>query len=218
MKSLIDLSEFDAVIFDMDGTMIDNTPYHRKAWQEFFKLKGRILTDEEYNKNFSGKKNENILPSMFEGITNEEILQYGTEKEQLYRDLYAPYLMPLAGLRDTIALLEEKHKKLAIATTSNAANREFVLETLNLKEHFPIVVGDTDVTEGKPNPEIYLITAKKLEVEPSKCLVFEDSPPGVAAGKKAGMTVVAVMTAHTDEELKSADFQIKDFTELKFEN
>ena len=210
----IDLNKFDAVIFDIDGTIVDNTPFHIKAWKEFFKLRGIILTDEEYSLKFSGKRNDSILQIMFPGITSWQIKEFGDEKEQLYRDMYSAFIKPVKGFREIIDLLIEKNKKLAIATTSNKANRDFVLSSLNLNDCFPIVVGDTDVKEGKPNPEIYLIASERLEVDPRRCLVFEDSPPGVIAGKSAGMIVVGVMTAHTKDELKKADFHIHNFSEL----
>lgn len=106
---------------------------------------------------------------------------------------------------------------LAIATTASAKNREFILRNLGLSpDIFSVILGDEDVSHGKPNPEIYLKAAKNLHKEPNSCLVFEDSPPGVTSGKNAGMTVVAILSSHTEVDLENADYFIQDYTEATF--
>jgi beta-phosphoglucomutase len=213
----IQLTQFDAAIFDMDGTMINNMQFHKNAWKEFAKRYGMELTDKEFKEKISGKSNDKILHTIFsKQFTKEEYNALVEEKESLYRELYAPFIQEVAGLRNILNELHLHDKKLAIATTAPKKNREFCLEALHLKHFFPIILGDEHITHGKPNPEIYLETAKQLSIKPEHCLVFEDSPPGVAAGKNANMKVIGVLTSHTTEDLKEADYYIKDFTEITF--
>jgi beta-phosphoglucomutase len=215
-KIQLDITGIEAVIFDMNGTMIDDMGFHNKAWVKFCKKYGFNLIEEEFKQKFSGKKNTDILPEVFgKTLTPDEIYKLSEEKEQIYREIYSSYIKEVTGLKDLINTLKEKALKVAIATTAIEPNRKFVLEALGLENEFNIILGDEHVTHGKPHPEIYLETAKKLGVEPSKCLVFEDSPSGVESGKNAGMKVVGVLTTHSKEDLKNADYWITDFTDIQ---
>lgn len=213
----IPIGSFKAVIFDMDGTMINNTRHHIRAWQEFLKRHGIVLSDEEYRQKIAGKKNDDIVKILFgEHVSPEEAKRLGDEKESIYRELYAPDIKEVQGLKVLVEELQHRSVRLAIATTANSANRDFALDSLNLQGQFEIILGEEHVKNGKPDPEIYLSTAKKLGVEPRECLVFEDSPSGVEAAKTAGMTVVGLLTMHSPGELTRADYLIHDFSELEF--
>lgn len=212
----LDLRKYRVVIFDMDGTMIDNTPFHKKAWIEFCKRHGITLTEEEYLRKISGKRNDAILPMLLgRSINGEEYDFLDEQKESIYRELYKPYLKEIAGLREFLIKLSDHGLKLGIATTSSHKNRAFVLETLELRDYFEVVIGGEHSKHGKPHPEIYLLAAEKLGVDPKKCLAFEDTPSGVKSAKSAGMEVVGILTAHTKEELSEADYFIRDFTEIE---
>src|SRR6266480_123342 len=113
-KIHINLADFDAVIFDMDGTMVDNMTYHKKTWKEFAKRHGLDITDEEFKEKISGKKNDKIFQIIFK---QEEVAKFTEEKESLYRELYAPFIKEVQGLRHIINELQQHHKKLAIATS-----------------------------------------------------------------------------------------------------
>lgn len=213
----IKLDKFDAAIFDMDGTMINNMLYHKKAWMEFAKRHGLEITEKEFKEKFSGKKNDKLFEMIFnKKLTEEEQRTYAEEKEGIYRELYVPHIKEVPGLFEILQVLKKNRKKLAIATTAPEKNRVFGLKALNLTGTFPIILGDEHVSKGKPDPEIYLETAKKLNVEPSRCLVFEDTPPGVQAGKNAGMTVIGIMTTHSKEENNMADYLVNDFGQVQF--
>ncbi len=213
----IKLSDFDAAIFDMDGTMINNMEYHKKAWKEFAKRHGLDLTDEEFKEKLSGKKNDQIFNIIFgEELTAEEIAQYTDEKESIYRELYAADIEPVPGLHDVLTTLQSAGKKLAVATTAPKDNRDFGFKALGLKNTFSVILGDEHVTKGKPHPEIYLEAAKMLGIDPNRCIVFEDSPPGIQSGKEAGMKVISILTTHTKEDNKNADYFVQDFRQLKF--
>lgn len=213
----ITLHDFDAAIFDMDGTMINNMAYHKKAWKEFAKRHGFEISDDEFKEKISGKKNDQIFAGIFGNtITPDEIKKYTEEKEAIYRELYAADIEPIAGLHHTITALKQAGKKIAVATQAPKDNRDFGFKALGLESIFDALLGDEHIINGKPHPEIYLETAKQLGVDPARCLVFEDSPPGVASGKAAGMKVVGILTTHSEEDLKNADFRVKDFTQLRF--
>lgn len=213
----INLSDFDAVIFDMDGTMIDNMRYHKKAWMEYVKKHGMTITDEEFSQKISGNKNDKIFENIFNKVlTRAELDTYAEEKEALYRELYAPVIEEVPGLKKILKELREHNKKLAIATTAPKKNREFGLTALDLNDSFSVILGEEHVIHSKPAPDIYLETAKQLGVAPEKCIVFEDSPPGVTAGKAAGMKVIGILTTHSKEDLKDADYQVSDFTHISF--
>lgn len=216
-KITIDLKNIKAAIFDMDGTMVDNSEYHKKAWKEFLKRKGVNLTDKEYNEKISGNNNPKILENIFGPIhTPEEIKIFGSQKEELYREMYAPHLKQVAGLNKIIKTLKKKGIKLGVATTSPALNRNFILDSLSLTKEFNVIMGDEHIINSKPHPEIYLRTANILKIKPAQCLVFEDSPTGVLSAKNAGMTIIGLLTYHTKKELNKADYIINDYTDLEF--
>lgn len=213
----IDLSKYKAAIFDMDGTMINNMPYHQKAWQAFLKKHDINLTEDEFKHKISGKKNDQIFEIVFgQKLSADNLLKYTEEKEQLYREIYKSDIEEVTGLKATVDILRQNEIKLAIATTAPKKNRDFGLEELGLVNTFTTILGDEHVTIGKPHPEIYLSTARQLGVTPNECIVFEDTPSGIASGKDAGMTVVGILTSHTPEELKRADFIVNDFAHIEF--
>jgi beta-phosphoglucomutase family hydrolase len=213
----IPADSFKAVIFDMDGTMIDNKDYHTKAWQIFLKKHGINLTQEEFDKRLAGKRNEPILKDLFQGkLTSEEIQKYAYEKEKLYRKLYGDFVKEVDGLKKLLEQIKELGKKIGVATNSPKENLEFIFDNLNLHNFFDATVWDEHISRGKPNPEIYLHIAKVLKVLPESCVVFEDTVTGVKAGKAANMKVVALLTGHSKEVLKEADYFINNFTEIYF--
>jgi len=211
----LDISNMKAAIFDMDGTMVDNSAYHKRAFKEFLKRHGISLTDEELKKKISGRKNDDIFPALFnQQLSKEEIAKYAHEKEAIYRELYASDIKEVEGLKTIVDSLKKDGLKLAIATTAPKENRDFALESLGLTNAFQVIVGDEHVTRGKPHPEVYLKTAEKLGIDPGKCLAFEDTPSGVESAKRAGMTVIGLMTSHTTQELYKADIVVNNFSEL----
>lgn len=200
----------------MDGTMINNMAYHKKSWYEFCHRHNLKLDEVLFKEKISGKKNDQIFTLLFNReLSKEDVDSFTEEKEAVYRELYSPYIKPIEGLIETVNAIKSKGLHLAIATTAPKKNRDFALAELGLEGLFEVILGDEDVTKGKPDPEIYLKTAEKLGVAPKDCLVFEDSPPGANSGKKAGMTVIGVLTTHSKEELKMADAFIANYTEFQ---
>lgn len=211
------LSPLRAVIFDMDGTLVDNMAFHNRAWEAISARLGVPMTAERFQREFAGKKNEEIFPELLgRALPQEELDRLAHEKESLYRERYRPHLALTRGADVFLRRLREAGVRLAIGTAAPRENRDFVLDGLRLRGVFERVVGAEEVTRGKPAPDMFLLAAKDLGVSPEACVVFEDAANGVRAGKTAGMTVVGVTTAAPAEELREAgaDFVVPDFAAL----
>jgi beta-phosphoglucomutase family hydrolase len=205
-----------AVIFDMDGTMVHNMPAHHKAWDIFFEHHNLHLTPQEYAEKVSTKQDDEIMRNLFgTSISEQDIARYTQEKESCYRELYREHVVAVPGLCELLERLHARAIPLGVATTAVRENRDLVFDALSVRPFFSVVVGDEDVARGKPDPEIYFTAARLLGVDPAECLVFEDSPAGVTAAHRAGMTVIGVLTSYTKQDLALADDWICDYREIQ---
>lgn len=206
-----------AVLFDLDGTMVDNMGYHADAWIEMGRKLGLELTRDYIQREFSGRKNEELFPLVLgRPVDAAEVRRLSEEKEARYRELFAPHVRLLDGLEAFLDRLATQGIAVGIATAAPTNNREFVLERLGLTARFSVIVGAEQVERGKPAPDLFLAAARQLACEPSTTLVFEDAVLGVQAGRAAGMMVCGVTTSEPAEALLAAGahFAIRDFTEL----
>ncbi|MFB3825349.1 MAG: HAD family hydrolase [Bryobacteraceae bacterium] len=204
-----------ALIFDMDGVIVDSNPVHREAWRAY-NLRFGIPTDEDMLRRMYGKRNDDIVRDFFgTHLSPEAVFEHGAAKERLYRELMSgrveEWLVP--GVREFLA----RHAGLAIGLASNAeaANVEFLLDAAGLRPYFRAAVDGYMVANPKPHPEIYLRTAQLLGSRPENCIVFEDSPGGIEAARAAGMRVVGVRTTH--RAIAGADLEIRDFLDVRLE-
>jgi len=205
------------VLFDLDGTMVDNMRYHVDAWIEMGKKLGHELSREHIQREFAGRKNEELFPPLVgRALDASELRQLSEEKEARYRELFAPHVRLVDGLEAFLDLLAARGISVGIATAAPANNRDLVLERSGLKARIPIVVGAEQVKRGKPAPDLFLAAAQQLGCEPSVTLVFEDAVLGVQAGRAAGMMVCGVTTSEPSEVLLAAGarFTVPHFTEL----
>lgn len=136
------------------------------------------------------------------------------EKEGLYRELYAPYLAPVNGLENFLTELKNAGVKMAMATSATVEDINFILNGIPIRHDFDEIVNSTMVSKPKPNPQIFLKAAEKLNREPANCVVFEDSLVGIKAAMAAGMKVVGITTGHTADELQPVDLIIDDYSQL----
>ena len=188
-------------IFDMDGVVVDNAVWHLEAFAEFGKRHGLVQTKEEYTKYF-GNTNQTIMNSLFNTILSSDKLNaLAEEKEIIYRELYRPFIHPVEGLPAFLENASSQGIPIALATSAPQENVDFTLDSTGLKKYFSIISDASMVKNGKPDPEIYLLTAAKLGVQPSDCIVFEDSIAGIQSALSAGMRVIGVATTHKPEEL-----------------
>ena len=203
-----------AVIFDMDGVIADNNPYHIEAFRIFCRRYRVPIGHIDFKKNIFGKTNSYIFTRTF-GIffQDQDIEQLSQEKEAIYRDIYEKQAKAMPGLTLFLQNIGEKYK-IGLATNAPRENMEFTVETLNIKYHFDDMIYAKEVKQGKPAPDIYLAMAERLGVKPENCVVFEDSLTGIEAAQAAGMKVVGVTSTYTHYELSHTDYTIRDFNDM----
>jgi|SRR6185503_16104135 len=205
-----------AVIFDMDGTLVDNTPYHFRSWQALYKKYGKgELSRETYYKQISGVPVMETVRRVFgEGRDEAQLKALLNEKEEYYRKIYAPYLAPINGLENFLTELKNAGVKMAMGTSATVADIDFILNKIPIRDDFDAIIDASMVTKPKPDPQVYLKAAHALSMPPEKCVVFEDSLAGIKSANNAGMKVVGITTSHTADELQPVDLVINDYSEL----
>jgi beta-phosphoglucomutase len=192
----------EAVIFDMDGTLVDSMPYHYKSWEVFFEQQGIFLTKEEFDSIHHGTLFD-IMPRIFGDISHEESYRLGMLKEQAFRELYKHEIKPIDGLIEWLEILKEAGLKIGLGTAADFTNADFTVDAIEIRKYFDVIVTSDIVKEGKPSPAVYLKVADMLHVDPADCLVFEDTVSGIQAGLAAGMKVIGITTGLSKEAMQA---------------
>jgi HAD superfamily hydrolase (TIGR01509 family) len=207
-----------AVIFDMDGVIVDSHPIHKKSWARFLELNGKRLSDIDLSFIMDGRKREEILRHFFGQLSDQEVLRLGHQKEQLFRQ-EAVDLATIKGVREFLPELREAQIKLGVASSGSASRVNYILDSLNLRHYFEAVVTGDQVAHGKPHPSIFQLACSHLLTEPACTLVFEDSVSGVKAAKAAGARCVGVASNGIAQQLIAAGAEeiISDFSSVAFE-
>lgn len=207
-----------AVIFDMDGTLVDSTSADFLAWQKLFSQYNKELTFSDYFP-LLGIKSAQVVKD-FLPVKNDEEVQFAlTKKLFFFHEIISEngiYPVPFADV--FLKRMKQYNIPVALATSSRRAKVEMVMEKLNLLICFDAVVTGGDVKNGKPDPDIFFKAAEKLSVSPEDCIVFEDAANGVRAAKSAGMKCVALASNQTVDTLREADLIIDTFENLTFPN
>ncbi len=194
-----------AVIWDMDGVIADTAPFHFQAWQKTFSQRGVQFTEEDFNHTF-GLRNDSIIRKILgDKISPQDIEAIAQEKEAIFRSLLPPSLPPFPGVISLLKALKEVGFKIALASSAPKENLNLLTTNLGIRNYFEVIVSDKEVTEGKPNPQLFLLAAERLKVPPQNCLVIEDAIAGVKAAKAANMKCIAVTNTHPRESLNQAD-------------
>lgn len=201
-----------AFVFDMDGVIVDSNPYHKIALRQFCEKHGHALTETELREKIYGRTNKDWIPNLFGDIDRNLVQKYADEKETLFRDIYAPHIQPVPGLIEFLRDLGEIPR--AIATSAPIENVDFTLDKTGTRRYFEVILDESFVSRGKPDPEIYLKTATALNLQPGQCIVIEDSLSGIEAAKAAGSRVIAITTTHSEAEFPPVDLVINDFRGL----
>lgn len=209
------------VIFDVDGTMVDNAPHHQQAWIELGKMYNLPIDKEFYDQHIHARNNISISKILFgDDIPIEKIREVSGEKEAIYRKNYRPIVKEIPGLIDLLKMLSENNIPCSAASNSPEDNVTMVLDELNINKYFSAVIDHDKVTKGKPEPEALLTAAKEMGVVPENCVVFEDSPFGFQAAENANMAYI-VITEGANGENMSAPYSPnaihKDFTDVTIE-
>jgi beta-phosphoglucomutase len=197
------MKKYKGFIFDMNGTMIDDMAYHELAWHDVLVNQlSAPLTLEQVRLQLYGTHVEMFYRIFGESkFTRAEIDEISTRKEQRYRDEFLPSLKLIDGLDSFLRRSQQKGISLSIGTAAPPENVDFVLDNLKIRHYFPVIVGQPDVRISKPDPEVFVKAAALMSLMPGDCLVFEDSPKGIEAARRAGIDAVAVTSFHTAKEL-----------------
>ncbi|MDM8173914.1 MULTISPECIES: HAD family hydrolase [Olivibacter] len=207
-----------AVIFDMDGVICHTNPYHAEAFKQFFDKRSIPYTEQEFIDHIYGKHNSYIMKYFLKKeLSDEEVKELEDEKELLFRTIYANHIDPIPGFLSFLSSLKDAGYKTGVATSAPYLNLELILDKLAFAPQMESVLSSEDVEKHKPNPEVYLKSAKNLQVLPTGCVVFEDSFSGVTAAVNAGMKVVGVLSSHTKEELPPCDYYIRNYHDIDLE-
>jgi len=207
-----------AFIFDMDGTLVDNMPVHTEAWGTLLRENGVELDAHKFLVATAGKTNREILPTVFGEISEERITELAKRKETLYRDAYLPIRKPIDGVVEFLTEAQKLGIRMAVATAASNPNMEFILDGLDMRRFFGAITTATDVTVGKPDPAMFLVSAEKLGVEPKNCIVFEDAIGGFEAAHRAGMVSIGITTVNSAEDILNCDSVVEahaDFTQMR---
>jgi beta-phosphoglucomutase len=211
-----------AFLFDLNGTLIDDMPYHTQAWHGILNNDLQHFIPIEAVKQEMYGKNEEVLARIFGAgfFPPERVQEISLEKERRYQQAYLPELRLLPGLQAFLDAAKAQGIRMAIGTAAIPFNVRFVTDHLHLDAYFPVVVTADDVAESKPHPATFLRCAELLGVDPADCVVFEDTPKGVESARNAGMRAVVLLTTHEADEFAAYDnvvAMVKDYHELKVE-
>lgn len=202
----------------MDGVLVNNTPVHVEAFGIFCRRYGVEGWQEKLSGAY-GMGNDDIMRRILpaELIQTKGLPALAAEKETIYREIYAPRIQPVAGLRMLLDRLKEAGIVCAVGSSGPRDNINFVLDRCGISDCFDAIVDGEQVSHCKPDPEIYLTASAELGLRPSECLVFEDARAGIEAAQRAGVgRIVALATTLSHNELAdtAADRIIDDFTQI----
>lgn len=192
-----------ALIFDMDGTMVDSMPHHATSWLAFGKKHNINLSLDEMMRRTTGRNGLECVRVLLDQPDLDEAQAWAMvhEKEQLYRDIFGPVFTEVAGFTEFATQARSRGLKIGVGTAGDIHNVEFVLKHLQLQPAPDAIARGDEGFTGKPTPAIFLEAAKRLNTPAEHCIVFEDAPFGIEAARHAGMRAVAVCTGHTAAEL-----------------
>ena len=193
-----------AVLFDLDGVIVDSREQHMAAWEAWGRTHAPEARAGYFLQSF-GLRNDAIIGALFPGMDAAHIERLAAAKEAHFRRLAAGRLVALDGVRDLLDGLEARAISRAIVTSTPRENLDMVLGALAIEGRFQALVAGEDTARGKPDPEGYLLAAERLAVPPGSCTVIEDAPAGLRAAKAAGMRAIGVTTTHPATELRDAD-------------
>jgi beta-phosphoglucomutase len=192
-----------AVIFDMDGVLIDSHPVHKRAWRRFLSSVDRDVTDEQLDFVLDGRKREDILRHFFGELTSQQVAAFGRSKEEMFRE-EASEVVAISGVVSFLDELALADIPVALASSASASRVEFILERLQLRSRFSAIVTGDDVHHGKPDPTIFKKAADRINVSYGDSLVIEDAVSGVIAARNAGMKCMAIASNGRAQALRNA--------------
>jgi HAD superfamily hydrolase (TIGR01509 family) len=207
-----------AALWDVDGTLIDSREYHWLSWQDALAAEDFAVTREQFESSF-GRRNDEILRDYFPAYQASDIARVGEAKEVAYRQLIRERgIELLPGVRRWLDRLYDEGWLQAVASSAPRLNLEVIISALGLEKYFSAVASAEDVTEGKPDPQVFLAAASKLGVGPSACVVVEDAPAGTEAARRAGMRCVGVLSSHGELRADLVVHTLEELPDNAFDN
>jgi beta-phosphoglucomutase len=206
-----------ALLFDLDGTLIDSMPLHHEAWVEWHARRGIVMDAGSFFAATAGRSNAEILADMFPEHSADEHIVMADDKEAIYREFATRSLALIAGAQAFVEQARAAGYKLAVCTAATLPNMALAFERYGIDAWVDTVTSPADGLRGKPHPDIFLEAARRLAIEPEHCVVFEDAPLGVEGARRAGMKAVALTTTLPAEAFAEYDNLIAvapDFTTL----
>ncbi|HTK09544.1 MAG TPA: HAD family phosphatase [Ktedonobacteraceae bacterium] len=210
-------NNIQAVIWDLDGVIIDSGEDHRKSWQRLAGETGVTFSDSQFWATF-GRRNGDIIPIVWGNIPPELVLELGERKEIYYREYIRQGAVALPGAIALLKALHEAGYKQALASSAPMGNIEVVDEVLGLGQYLDALVSGESVAHGKPAPDIFLKAAEELGIAPANSLVIEDAVHGVEGAHAGGMRCIAVMGERDLPGLRKAELAVKSLTEVSVED
>jgi beta-phosphoglucomutase len=205
-----------AVIWDLDGVIIDSAEAHCKAWYRLAEDLKIPFSDEQFWSSF-GQRNDAIIPTLVGPVSPERNKELADRKEAYFREIVRDTIAPLPGAMELLSALHEAGYPQALASSTPIENIALISEVLALKRYLSVLLSGEAVRRGKPAPDIFLKAASELNVEPTKCLVIEDAVAGIEAARAGGMRCIAVVGERDLPALRAADLLVRDLTEVDVE-
>lgn len=217
MSSTGNAGRVEALIFDMDGTMIDSMPYHAQSWTLFANKHGLDIEVDDLLRRTTGRTGAECMRELFQrDIDHDEAWALIAQKEELYRELFGPVFAEVAGFKSFYAQALERGLRLGVGTAGDQHNIAFAMSHLQLAPYPKAIVGGDEGHPGKPEPAIFLEVARQMNANAEHCIVFEDAPFGIEAARRAGMKAVAICSTHTPAQLAGPHViaAVRDYHEL----
>ena len=207
---------FKGAIFDLDGVIVNTVPVHFNAWKKMFEEYGHQFTFTDYLAKVDGIPRIAGAKAILTELNDDEVDVAAAKKQEYFRQFLDS--QPIEIFESSVKLIKEmKQKGVKLAAASSSKNATFILEKINLLSFFDANVSGGDLKKGKPDPEIFLSAAEKMNCEPSECIVFEDAKLGVLAAVRGGFTCVGINRHDNADSLSKADIIVNDLVEISFE-
>ncbi len=195
------------IIFDMDGVLVDSADAHFASWRRLGEECDYRVSERQCAATF-GRQNRDIIPLLFGEVDNERLLALADRKEEIYRDLVRDDPPIVDGAVRLVRELSDAGARLAIGSSAPRENIDLILAAMEVTDCFSTIVSGGDVTRGKPDPQVFTLACDALELSPSRCVVIEDAPAGIAAAVAAGTKTVAVLIHHPRDAFPPTDLSI----------
>ncbi len=198
-----------AVIWDLDGVIVDTIPYHSEAWRQLFDKRGKHLATADFKEIFGRRNDDTLKKFLGKEPSPQELAALSQEKEEYFRlQIMKRNIKPMPGVLELLASLKEAGFHQALVSSAPMENITLLLSSPGVKGYFEAIIASEDVSRGKPDPEGFLLAAKRMNIEERKCVVIEDTIPGIRAAKRAGMKCLAVTGTYERESLAEADMVV----------